>query len=242
MTSGWDASTSRRDPSGPEPPEHEQLRELLGAFVLGGLDAEEHRAFSRHLRTCAECQREAGQLSGLPALLELARPAGQTAAVFATDGDLPPPAPLTERIQRDRRRRRFVSAGLAAAVAVVCLVVGFVTRPLLVDDSPPASTSPGTTVAAVGVGSSPVQGAVTVVSKQWGTQLELQAGQLPTTRTMAMWVVESGGHAYRVATWNATPAGRTNLTAACAVRSESIATVEIRTGGGARIAEAKVHG
>ena len=234
--------TSRWDPSGPEPSEHEKLRELLGAFVLGGLDPEEHRAFSRHLRTCPECQREAGQLSGLPALLELARPAGQTSAVFATDDDLPPPASLTERIQRDRRRRRFVSVGLAAAAAVVFLVVGFVTRPLLVDDSPPASTSPGTTVAAVGVGSSPVQGAVTVVSKQWGTQLELQAGQLPTTGTMAMWVVHSDGHAYRVATWNATPAGRTNLTAACAVRSESIATVEIRTGGGARIAEAKVHG
>lgn len=234
MTSGW-------DPSGPEPTEHEQLRELLGAFVLGGLEPEEHRAFSRHLRTCTECQREAGQVSGLPALLELARPDGQPAAVFEADGDLPPPASLTERIQRDRRRRRFASIGLVAAVVVLSLVVGFVTRPLLVDDSPPAITAQGTTVAAVGVGSSPVQGAVTVVSKQWGTQLELQAGQLPTTGTMALWVVESDGHAYRVATWNATPAGRTSLTAACAVRSEAIATVEIRTGGGARIAEAKVH-
>ena len=234
--------TSRWDPSGPEPTEHQQLHELLGAFVLGGLDPEEHRAFSRHLRTCTECQREAGQLSGLPPVLELARQGGQPAAVFAADDALPAPASLTERMRRDRRRRRFVSVGLVAAVAVLCLVVGFVTRPLLVDDSPLASPSQGTTIAAVGVGSSPVQGAVTVVNKQWGTQLELQAGQLPTTGTMALWVVESDGNAYRVATWNATPAGRTNLTAACAVRSESIATVEIRTGGGARIAEAKVHG
>ncbi len=242
MTGGGNRATSRWDPSGPEPTEHEQLHELLGAFVLGGLEPEEHRAFSRHLRTCAECQREAGQLSGLPALLELARPAGQPAADLAPDDDLPPPTSLTERMRRDRRRRRFISAGLVAAVAIVCLVVGFVTRPVLVDDSPPAAISQGTTVTAVGVGSSPVQGAVTVVTKQWGTQLELQAGQLPTTGTMAMWVVESDGHAYRVATWNATPAGRTNLTAACAVRSEAIARVEIRTGGGARLAEAKVHG
>ena len=203
------------------------------------------RNTARSAGTCGrarDCQREAGQLSGLPALLELARPGGQPPAVFEADGDLPAPASLTERIQRDRRRRRFASAGLVAAVAIVCLVLGFVTRPLVVDEKPPATASQGTTVTAVGVGSSPVQGAVTLVTKQWGTQLELQAGQLPTTGTMALWVVESDGDAYRVATWNATPAGRTNLTAACAVRSDAIATVEIRTGGGARIAEAKVHG
>jgi hypothetical protein len=162
--------------------------------------------------------------------------------VFATDDDLPPPTSLTERMRRDRRRRRLVSSGLVAAVAIVCLVVGFFVHPVLVEESPPVATAQGTTVTAVGIGSSPVQGAVTVVTKQWGTQLELQAGQLPTSGTMGLWVVESDGHAYRVATWNATPAGRTNLIAACAVRSESIASVEIRTGGGARIAEAKVHG
>jgi anti-sigma factor RsiW len=234
--------TSRWDPAGSEPSEHEQLHELLGAFVLGGLEPEEHRAFSRHLRTCPECQREAGQVSGLPALLELARPAGQPAPAVEGAGEVGPPVSLTARIQRDRRRRRFASAGLVAAVAVLCLVVGFVTRPLVVDDNPPAVVSQGTTVAAVGVGSSPVQGAVTVVNKQWGTQLELQAGQLPTTGTMALWVVESDGHTYKVATWFATPAGRTSLTAACAVRSEEIASVEIRTGTGTRIAAAKVHG
>jgi anti-sigma factor RsiW len=222
-----------------ETTEHEQLRELLGAFVLGGLEPEEHRAFSRHLRTCSDCQREAGQLSGLPALLELARPGGGQPAEAPVG--VSPPVSLTTRIHRDRRRRRFASAGLVAAVAILCLAVGFVTRPLVIDDNAPP-VAQGTTVAAVGIGSSPVQGAVTVVSKQWGTQLELQAGQLPTTGTMALWVVESDGHTYQVATWYATPAGRTSLIAACAVRSEEIATVEIRTGRGTRIAAAKVHG
>jgi anti-sigma-K factor RskA len=221
--------------------EHDELHELLGAFVLGGLDPDEHRAFSRHLRTCVECQREAGQLSGLPSLLELARPGVGDIVPVEFDGEVVVPIALGDRIRRDRRRRRFASAGLVAAAAVVAFVLGFAGRPLL-DREPPAPAPQGVTIAAVGVGSSPVQGAVTVVNKQWGTQLELQAAQLPTTGTMGMWVVESDGHAYRVATWNATPAGRTNLIAACAVRSESIATVEIRTGGGARIAEAKVHG
>jgi anti-sigma factor RsiW len=233
--------TSTREPADRDPTEHEQLRELLGAFVLGGLEPEEHRAFSRHLRTCSECQREAGQVSGLPALLELARPGVQPGVPIQADDVLAPPVSLGDRVRRDRTRRRFANAALIAAVAVVCLVAGFLSRPLVLDDNAPAPPT-GTTVAAVGIGSWPVQGAVTVVTKQWGTQLELQAGQLPTTGTMGLWVVESDGHAYRVATWNATPAGRTSLTAACAVRSESIAKVEIRTSRGARIAEAKVHG
>ena len=233
--------TSTREPADGGSTEHEPLRELLGAVFLGGLEPEEHRAFSRHLRTCPECQREAGQVSGLPALLELARPSVQPGVPIQAEGELSPPVSLGDRVRRDRTRRRFANAALVAAVAVVCLVVGFLTRPLVLDDNAPAPVT-GTTVAAVGIGSSPVQGAVTVVTKQWGTQMELQAGELPTTGTMGLWVVESDGHTYRVATWNATPAGRTSLIAACAVRSEAIAKVEIRTGGGTRLAEAKVHG
>jgi hypothetical protein len=51
--------------------EHERLQLLLGGFVLGGLDADDHQAFTRHLRHCAACQRESAQLSGLPALLDV---------------------------------------------------------------------------------------------------------------------------------------------------------------------------
>ena len=61
--------------------EHEELQQLLGAFVLGGLDTAEHHAFSRHLRNCQVCQREAAQLSGLPALLDLVEPGSEHASL-----------------------------------------------------------------------------------------------------------------------------------------------------------------
>lgn len=52
----------------------ERMHELLGAFVLGGLDDEDQHAFTAHLRTCAVCQREAAALSGIPGLLDLVDP------------------------------------------------------------------------------------------------------------------------------------------------------------------------
>jgi len=49
--------------------QHEQLHQLLGAYLLGGLSDDDHRAFTEHLRACAACQQELGQVSGLPRLL-----------------------------------------------------------------------------------------------------------------------------------------------------------------------------
>jgi anti-sigma-K factor RskA len=41
---------------------HEQLRDLLPAFSLGALDADEHREVATHLPTCAECTAELAAL------------------------------------------------------------------------------------------------------------------------------------------------------------------------------------
>lgn len=37
----------------------DDLHVLLGAYVLGGLSDDDHRAFSEHLRSCRQCQTEA---------------------------------------------------------------------------------------------------------------------------------------------------------------------------------------
>ena len=47
-------------------------RELLGGYVLGALDPEEVAVVERHMETCPRCGREYGELSALPALLDLA--------------------------------------------------------------------------------------------------------------------------------------------------------------------------
>ena len=41
---------------------HTEARDLLGAFALGAVDAEEAATVQSHLTTCAECQVEIAQL------------------------------------------------------------------------------------------------------------------------------------------------------------------------------------
>jgi anti-sigma-K factor RskA len=54
---------------------HAEARDLLGAFALGALDAQEAAAVRAHLATCAECQAEIALLwSAVDALPELVEP------------------------------------------------------------------------------------------------------------------------------------------------------------------------
>ena len=117
--------------------DHDELRMLLGAFVLGGLDDSDHHAFSTHLRGCRECQREAAQLSGIPRLLDLAdgsdpgadpmtdpRPATLPATVTVPAGEsrelalllngrTPGDATLRVQVTRDGQPQRSLEATVA---------------------------------------------------------------------------------------------------------------------------------
>lgn len=152
--------------------EHENLHELLGAFVLGGLDPQEHRAFTVHLRSCAECQREAAQLSSLRDLLSLVpmEVPGTAGSATARSAVPAPPASLTDRIRRDRRRRRVWTGALIAAVAAGFLVLGFAIRPAFT--GPSSSTvqaAPSINVTAVPDDpAQPVEAALQMFPKQWG--------------------------------------------------------------------------
>jgi anti-sigma-K factor RskA len=84
---------------------HAEARDLLGAFALGALDAQEAAAVRAHLATCAECQAEIALLwSAVDALPELVEPMdpppelrGRIATAILEDASAPqtPPAPLS---------------------------------------------------------------------------------------------------------------------------------------------------
>lgn len=144
------------------PQEHRRLRELLGAYVLGALPAQEAAGLLAHLDGCAACRAELAEIAPLAETLR-----GIDPDVLS---ELPaPPADLGQRIcqhvaeegalararsrrdQRDeqahQRTRRLVTA--AAAVAVLAGVagagtlVGRSTAPIvLAAPSPAPSASP----------------------------------------------------------------------------------------------------
>jgi hypothetical protein len=217
---------------------------LLGAFVLGGLDPEEHHAFTRHLRRCPTCQREGAQLSGLPALLDIVEPSrlpsnnepGMPDAPAATPARVLVPAALLDRVRSERRRRRWRLAVAAAVLAVLAGGLGASVGPLL--DRVNAPPTRPLVAAAASTNGSAAQVEIDLVTRTWGTQLDLRGSSLPAGQVLYLSVTDRAGHAYDVASWTGTPTGRATLTAACWMKPADIAQVQVRTRAGATIATA----
>jgi len=105
---------------------NEDLHELVAAYALDALDADERRDYEAHLAGCEQCRTTLAELAETTGALALAAP--------ATD----PPVDLRGRIlaaARDEgpsnvvaigshRRRRLAIAAVAAAVAAAALAIG----------------------------------------------------------------------------------------------------------------------
>ncbi|MEP6799276.1 MAG: zf-HC2 domain-containing protein [Lapillicoccus sp.] len=218
----------------------DELHHLLGAFVLGGLSPEEHREFTRHLRHCEACQREAAQFSGLPALLDLAEledvDTGLTAASDAAAASSPALAPpaLLDAVRARRRRSRWQLVAAAAVLVVAAGGAGLAIAPTVSQlGGPPSSrlvaTDPRGSAAVVNID---------LVSRGWGTQVDLSGTDLPKDGVLYLKVTDVNGNSWDVASWSGTPSGRTTLTTACWVKAGNIKMVEVHTLAGQTVAEA----
>jgi anti-sigma factor RsiW len=127
----------------------DELRPLLGGYVLEALEPEEAEAVREHLPGCAACSAEHASLAELPALLDLATP------LDAPDEPLSPAfeEALLDRFARDREagpaegpRRRLPRVAwtrprvaVVSALAAAALSVG--TMAALRDDPAPRPAS-----------------------------------------------------------------------------------------------------
>ncbi len=221
----------------------DELHVLLGAYLLGGLSDADHRAFTEHLRTCADCQSELGQLSGLPRLLDLAGPVGgphlSPDAAFdrGPSGDADEQvAELLARVAQRRRTRRRWLAAVASAAAVALFGAGMWLGPRLT--APPSLPTTHVVAAAEPGSGSAVRVDVALVTRGWGTQLDLACEDMPTDGELLLYVIDRKGAATPAASWRATPAGYSRLTGATALRPDEIRRLEIRDGDGEVLASA----
>jgi hypothetical protein len=115
----------------------DELRQSIGAYVLGALDVDEAAAVRRHLQECPGCEAEREALDPLPGLLSLA--GGAEAAVseplspsfeerlldaYASDHSQPPPR--RRRFGRRGWRPRWVAVGAASLVAAAAIAFAVV--------------------------------------------------------------------------------------------------------------------
>ncbi|MGY3319463.1 anti-sigma factor family protein [Arthrobacter sp. TE12232] len=207
------------------------LHELLGAYLLGGLEPAEAAAFEQHLAVCADCRQELDELASLPALLDavpvpdaVRLTAAATAArdrALVRPEPMPVPRRLLDELARRRRtvRRRWVSAVGGAAAA--CLALGILAGPLL---NQPAKPDASYSVTA----SSGLEVTVGLVRKTWGTELAVDARSLPVDGTLSLWVKDRDGGEDRACAWTATPTGKVRITGATPVQLAKITSVEMR--------------
>ncbi|MGO4119541.1 anti-sigma factor family protein [Arthrobacter sp. YAF16] len=207
-----------------------ELHQLLGAYLLGGLEPGEAAAFERHLADCRDCRTALDELASLPALLD-AVPVPDAVALTTLTRPAPaaeaapvsvPRGLLAALAARRRKARRLWSAALAA-VAAACLAVGFLAGPLLAQQpQPDASYS-------VAAGNGP-QFTVGLVKKTWGTELAVDGRSMPVDGTLSLWVKGRDGGEDRACAWTATPSGKVRITGATPLQLASIASIEMRNG------------
>jgi len=155
------------------------LREMLGAFTLGHLSAEEEASIQAHLDGCPDCRREFTEIEPLARALkfvdpnhvsDLATPAPQLGQrIFA--------AVAVEREQQDRRARHRLVL-VAAAVVFAILAVGGVG--LAIGENlaeAPAATAPAVPIEPVAVTSTldGTQASAGIVAHTWGIEIKLEA-------------------------------------------------------------------
>lgn len=205
-------------------PEHQQLREALGAYVLGALDPAERRHLEQHLTDCRDCTNEVARLSPLPGLLGRVSEREVSAGVLVPSDDLLDG--VISQLAREERSlrtqvRRWRFAAVAATVAALVTAVVAVA---------PWRSDPSRVVAAVdpvAADATAVTGQAAAVAWEWGTTVELKVADLPRRNGYVLWAVADDGRRERAGTWGVTKSGRAQVRGASSITRSELRRVEV---------------
>lgn len=203
---------------------HHDLQLLLGAYVLGGLDAHDRRRIEEHLPRCQQCTTELSRFAAVPGLLQLAPPSEPP----ATPEDSLPRLIAAARTRRaTRQRRRWLLAAAAVVLALTGVTGGVV---LAGRDTGPAPTA---VVMSTPAGESRTVGEAVLDPRSWGTEVRLELNYVPRgEQPYSAWAVDKNGREEQAASWMTPPGGRCSVTGATSIRREELDRVEIRSADG----------
>lgn len=206
---------------------HDELRRLLGSYVLGALDPSERAQLEAHLASCPNCREELASYAGLPGLLS------RLSLQEATESALLPPPSLLPRVlaavdhERARGVRRLHRWQAATAALCVAALVTFLVAALPRAVGPQPSRQ--SLVASSGVSAS---GQVTLEPRPWGTAVHLRLQTLPAAPAYTAWTVDAAGVRSAVATWGPTGDGRAEVTGATALEQDAVRSLIVSTADG----------
>lgn len=205
---------------------HNELRHLLGGYVLGGLDSEDRARLDRHMRECPSCRNELAELAPVRLVLDRNR------SWLEEDGEDEPavdPAAVDRLLERaaatrrPRPRGRLLLAAAAAILAVAAVGVG-VSQLAGSDDANGRSQALHSVTSATGT--------IAVEQKPWGTALHLEARGLTYAGDMTLQVRSTDGRRETAASWGPTPTGICVVDGATSIDPGDIASLSVRDAAG----------
>ena len=218
--------------------EHDELRRLLGGYLLGGLDEADTDRLDAHLRDCDACRDELDQLAVVPELLQRLpesqrSPDAQTPPVSLSERPSQANIDALVRRMRAERVRENRTARLrwlaAAAVVLIALIVGFsVLRGGR--ENPPSQAQPSPELvtaqfeAAEGSG---LAGQAVLTPKTWGVSVALDVTKLRGSGPFLCEVRGRQGQVEQAMTWGPTPSGNAKVIGASSIQLPNVRSVSV---------------
>jgi anti-sigma-K factor RskA/putative zinc finger protein len=209
--------------------------DLVGPYVLGGLEPDEIEEMTQHLAECDRCAAERRQLAGLPALLDSAHAEDTIAALSPQLEDAVLDRFVRERAQAARPRRRWARFAVPAAAAAAVLLAVVLAIVL------PGGGNSAYARAKLWSTSGEVLGSASVAQVSGGTRVQLRAHDLPVAHgaVYELWCVRTDGRWISGGSFHARTDGSAaaQLTAAVRPGEYHVVVVTGRSVGGERGAE-----
>lgn len=209
--------------------------DLVGPYVLGGLEPEEIEEMREHLAECDRCAAERRRLAPLPALLDSAPAEDAIATLSPQLEDAVLDRFVRERAQAARPPRRWSRFAIPAAAALTVALAVVLALVL------PGGGERAYARAELWSTSGRVLGSASVAEVAGGTHVQLRAHDLPVTRgaVYELWCVRTDGRWINGGSFHASADGSASaqLTAAVRPGEYHVVVVTRRSVGGKRGAE-----
>jgi hypothetical protein len=233
--------------------DHDELRRLLGGYLLGGLDEADTDRLDAHLLDCDECRDELERLSPVPELLQRlpeANQVGGPSGPIALAVSAKPSAERIESLLRKMRAERSRQNRLArvrwlaaAAIVLIAAAIGYgVITGDRGDQTPQALPSPQLVTArfesAAGSG---LSGQAVLTPKVWGVSVSLDVTRLQGDGPFFCQVRNDSGEVQQAAVWGPTPSGSARVIGASSIQLRNVSAIAVADNAGHILGTARLH-
>jgi anti-sigma factor RsiW len=233
--------------------DHDELRRLLGGYLLGGLDETDTDRLDAHLLDCDECRTELDRLAPVPELLqrlpEAQRESGEPGPITLVASAKPSPERIESLLRKMRAERsretRLARVRWLAAAAVVLIAaaigVGVLTGDRGTQQRQTALPSPQlVTVQFESAAGSGLSGEAVLTPKLWGVSVALDVTRLQGEGPFVCKVRNTSGEVQQAAMWGPTPSGSAKVIGASSIQLRNVTSVSVTDSSGHVLGTAKV--